>query len=58
MSTEALSQVFDALIDIKEFCIGYSDCESCPFYKSPLCKEQRPCDWIINNPNKSMFKFF
>ena len=58
MSTEALSQVFDVLIDIKEFCIGHSNCSDCPFRKSPLCGEQRPCDWIINNPNKPVFKFF
>lgn len=58
VSSERLSNIFDTLIDIKEFCLEEENCLECPFRKSPICREEKPCDWIVNNPNKPIFKFF
>ena len=59
MSNEKLLEIFDTLIEIKEFCIGQSSCcIECPFRESPLCGMVKPCEWNINNPSKPIFKFF
>lgn len=58
MSKENLSKIFDNLIDIKELCLGFDNCNYCPLLNSPICKNQKPKDWNVNNPNNPIFKFF
>lgn len=58
VSTERLSSIFDTLIEIKELCLGQKECIKCPLCKSPICGKEKPCDWVVNNPNNPIFKFF
>lgn len=58
---EELSDVFDALEVLREFCLGKQSCELCELKNAPFCKvsTSKLKDLTFNDPNKPIrFNFF
>lgn len=56
-----LSEVYEALETLREFCLGKKSCKDCELRKSLFCKDKKSKlkELTFNNPdNPPAFRFF
>lgn len=56
-----LSEVYEALETLREFCLGKKSCKDCELRKSPFCKDKKSKlkELTFNNPDTPpAFRFF
>lgn len=61
LKVEELSDVFDALEVLREFCLGKNNCLDCELRNAPFCRlsNMKLKDLTFNNPNEpKRFSFF